>query len=79
MQASWTKYLRDSDHYFTAETLIHQVHWLIDNTYVVIGDKCFRQKVGIPMGTDCAPFLANLFFSLWLTVLCVLYVWRFKL
>ena len=22
--------------------------------------KC-RQKIGIPMGTDCAPFLANLF------------------
>ncbi len=21
----------------------------------------FRQKIGIPMGTDCAPFLANLF------------------
>ena len=23
--------------------------------------KLFRQKIGIPMGTDCAPFLANLF------------------
>jgi hypothetical protein len=27
----------------------------------VIGDKVFRQVIGIPMGTDCAPFLANLF------------------
>ena len=34
---------------------------MIDNTYVVVGDRIFRQHVGIPMGTDCAPFLANLF------------------
>ncbi len=26
-----------------------------------VGDKLFRQIIGIPMGTDCAPFLANLF------------------
>ena len=26
-----------------------------------IGDIVFRQTIGIPMGTDCAPFLANLF------------------
>ena len=25
------------------------------------GDSMFRQVIGIPMGTDCAPFLANLF------------------
>ena len=37
------------------------IGWLIDNTYVRIGDKVFRQVIGIPMGTDCAPFLANLF------------------
>ena len=37
------------------------MRWLIDNIYVTFGDKCFRQVIGIPMGTDCAPFLANLF------------------
>ena len=25
------------------------------------GDSLFRQVIGIPMGTDCAPFLANLY------------------
>ena len=35
--------------------------YLIDNVYVTCGDSLFRQKIGIPMGTDCAPFLANLF------------------
>ena len=37
------------------------MNWLIDNIFVTFGDQCFRQVIGIPMGTDCAPFLANLF------------------
>ena len=40
------------------DLLIEMINWLVDNTYVVIGDKVFRQVIGIPMGTDCAPFLA---------------------
>jgi hypothetical protein len=43
------------------EALITLIDWLIDNTYVVVGDKVLRQTIGIPMGTDCAPYLANLF------------------
>ena len=27
-----------------------------------VSDKVYKQVVGIPMGTDCAPLLANLFF-----------------
>ena len=26
-----------------------------DNVYIKVGNKGFRQTVGIPMGTDCAP------------------------
>ena len=40
------------------EVLITFVEYLIDNTYVSIGK---RQCIGIPMGTDCAPLVANLF------------------
>ena len=29
--------------------------------YVVFGDQVFQQTVGIPMGTNCAPLLADLF------------------
>jgi hypothetical protein len=47
--------------FLNSEILIKMIAWLIDNTYVRIGDKVFRQVIGIPMGTDCAPFLANLF------------------
>ena len=35
--------------------------FLIDNIYVVFGDQVFQQSVGIPMGTNCAPLLADLF------------------
>ena len=38
----------------TEETLLKLVEYLIDN-------RVYRQHVGIPMGTDCAPLLANLF------------------
>ena len=37
------------------------MNWLLDNIYVTFGDELFQQVIGIPMGTDCAPFLANLF------------------
>ena len=50
-----------SKHSMTEETLIKYVEYLVENIYVSIGNKVYRQCVGIPMGTDCAPLLANLF------------------
>ena len=35
--------------------------FLIDNIFVVFGNIIFQQTVGIPMGTNCAPLLADLF------------------
>jgi hypothetical protein len=35
---------------------------LIDNFYVTFGYELSCQKIGIPMVTDCSPFLANLFY-----------------
>ena len=35
--------------------------FLVDNIYVRFGGQLFRQMVGIPMGTNCAPLLADLF------------------
>ena len=35
--------------------------WSSRRERVKYGDKIFRQIIGIPMGTDCAPDLANLF------------------
>ena len=39
--------------------LIDMINYLVDNIYVSVGNKIFRQR--IPMGTDCAPLLANLY------------------
>ena len=35
--------------------------YLLENTYIRFGTKLYRQIVGIPMGTDCAPREADLF------------------
>ena len=33
----------------------------MDNIFIRFGTKLYRQVVGIPMGTNCAPLVANLF------------------
>ena len=35
--------------------------YLLDTIYIRFGTKSYRQIVGIPMGTNCAPFVADLF------------------
>ena len=35
--------------------------YLLDNIYIRFGTKLYRQIVGIPMGTYCAPLVADLF------------------
>ena len=37
------------------------LEFLVDNIFVVFGEKVFQQIVGIPMGTNCAPLLADIF------------------
>ena len=57
--ATW--YKRKNTIRITKEQIIEYINYLIDNIYVTVGDYVFRQKIGIPMGTDCAPYLANLY------------------
>ena len=35
--------------------------YLLDNIYIRFGTKLYRQIVGIPMSTNCAPLVADLF------------------
>ena len=37
------------------------LEFLVDNIFVVFGGKVFQQIVGIPMGTNCALLLADIF------------------
>ena len=46
---------------YTAEDVKKCVYSLITNAYFRVGNSIFRQKIGIPMGSDPAPFFANLF------------------
>jgi hypothetical protein len=46
---------------FSDTDIINMLEFLIDNLFVIFAGCVFQQTVGIPMGTNCAPLLANLF------------------
>ena len=37
------------------------LNYLLDTIYAKLGSKLYRQIVGIQMGTNCAPLVADLF------------------
>ena len=49
------------DNLYTADQICRMVEFLIDNIFVKFGGCLFRRVIGIPMGTNCAPLLADLF------------------
>ena len=51
----------NGDNKYTANDICKMIEFLVDNIYVRFGGQLFRQMVGIPMGTTCAPLLADLF------------------
>ena len=48
------------------------LHYLLDNIFIRFGSKLYRQIVGIPMGTNCAPLVADLFYFVMRETLCCL-------
>jgi hypothetical protein len=46
---------------YSEEQVISMLEFLIDNIFVSFGGTLFQQVVGIPIGTNCAPLLADLF------------------
>ena len=51
----------NGDNKYTANDICKMIEFLVDNIYVRFGGQLFRQMVGIPVGTNCAPLLADLF------------------
>ena len=49
------------DSMYTADNVCKMIEFLIDNIFVQFGGRLFRQMIGIPMGANCAPLLADLF------------------
>lgn len=41
--------------------IFSMISWLVNNTYFIFQGLTYRQTIGIPMGTSCAPFMANLY------------------
>ena len=48
---------------WSCQKMCDALHYLLDNIHVFIrlGSKLYRQIVGIPNGTNCAPLVADLF------------------
>ena len=61
MSSYFVKNHSDASHKYSEEDIIDMLNFLIDNIYVEFGGQVFQQVVGIPMGTNCAPLLADLF------------------
>ena len=49
---------------WSCQKVCEALTFLLDNIYIRFGSKLYRQIVGIPMGTNCAPLVADLFFVL---------------
>ena len=46
---------------YTADNICKMIEFVIDNIFVQFGGRFFRQVIGIPMETNCAPLLADIF------------------
>ena len=46
---------------WSSQKMCDALHYLLDNIFIRFGSKLYRQIVGIPMGTNCAPLVADLF------------------
>ena len=51
----------DSKNKYTEDDIINMLEFLVDNIFVVFGGKVFQQIACIPMGTNGAPLLADIF------------------
>ena len=48
------------------------LYYLLDNIFIRFGSKLYRQIVSIPIGTNCAPLVADLFLFDMRETLCCL-------
>ena len=48
-------------HAWSCQNVCDAPTFLLDNIFIRFGTKLYRQVVGIPMSTNCAPFVAGLF------------------
>jgi hypothetical protein len=61
--SGFVKSTRTGTWFFDENSLIESLNYLLDNCYFTIGNFIFRQIIGVPMGVDPGPYIANL--TLW--------------
>ena len=64
-QTYFVKNYTYSKNKYTETDIVKMLEFLIDNIFVEFGGFMFQQTVGIPMGTNCAPLLADPFLYLY--------------
>jgi hypothetical protein len=60
-RSHFVKDYSDSTKMFSETDIINMIEFVIDNICVIFGGRAFQQAVGIPMGTNSAPLLFDLF------------------
>ena len=59
--ARWCKDTRGKGRVFTKEHIFLLIDFIVDNSFFRFGNVVYRQCIGIPMGVDPAPQMANLY------------------
>ena len=57
---AWVKNPRENTFRFNVNTLIDTIDFILDNSYFSMGNMIFRQMIGVPIGVNPGPFIANL-------------------
>ena len=59
--AHWSRKCNSSSCNYDQDSILRALKYLLDNCHFKLGNNLFQQIIGIPMGSDPAPYFANLF------------------
>ena len=59
--AFFTSDVYNNHNFWSCQKVCATLVYLLDNIFIRFGTKLYRQTIGIPMGTNCAPLVADLF------------------
>ena len=58
--SSWSNSPRPGTFKFDASSLKDSLKFILEHSYFSVGSVCYQQSIGVPIGVDCAPPMANL-------------------
>ena len=61
MHSDFNTFSIEGAQWLSGRVVCDALHNLLDNIFIRFGSKLYRQIVGIPMDTNCAPLFADLF------------------